>query len=348
MSYQRETISGREAQRPLFVGIDLGATNTKIGLVDEVGRTIGFESVPTVVSAGPEAAVREMGRVVERLIERAGVSKRDVAAIGLGAPGPIDVPAGKLVAPVNLPGWQGFDLRDRVSECCGLPVRFCHDACAAVFGEYWLGRHGEMRSVVLFTLGTGLGCGIVVDGVLVEGRHSHGAMVGHIVVDAREDARVCPCGQRGHLEAYVSGIALVKRAVEMMEEGRKTSLNARREHGDALTPLVIAEEATAGDATALELVMDAAKYLAVGIVSMMHTIDPDAVLVGGGIDFGGPETALGRRFLERIREEVRLRAFPVPAQRTTIDYATLGSDAGYLGAAGLARAEHRKMPSIPR
>jgi glucokinase len=81
---------------------------------------------------------------------------------------------------------------------------------------------------------------------------------------------------------------------------------------------------------------------------MMHTIDPDAVLIGGGIDFGGPETALGRRFLERIREEVRLRAFPVPAQRTTIDYATLGSDAGYLGAAGLARAEHRKMPSIPR
>jgi glucokinase len=340
MSYQRETISSREAQRPLFVGIDLGGTNTKVGMVDNVGRTLGFESTTTVVSAGPEEAAREMGNVVERLIKSAGVSKSEVAAVGLGAPGPIDVPTGRLVAPVNLPGWHGFDLRDRVSECCGLPVRFCHDACAAVFGEYWLGGHGRTSSVVLFTLGTGLGCGIVVDGVLVEGKHSHGAMVGHIVVDTRDDARVCPCGQRGHLEAYVSGIALVKRGVEMMEEGRKTSLNSRMEHGNALTPLVIAEEAAAGDATAMELVMDAARYLAVGIVNMMHTIDPDVVLVGGGIHFGGAKSALGRQFLERIREEVRRRAFPVPAQRTSIDYATLGSDAGYLGAACLARADY--------
>jgi glucokinase len=128
-----------------------------------------------------------------------------------------------------------------------------------------------------------------------------------------------------------------------MEEGRKTSLNARLEQGFTLSPLLISEEAAAGDALALELVLDSARYLAVGVVSMMHTIDPDAVLLGGGINFGGPDSPLGRKFLEIVREEVRRRAFPIPAQRATIDYATLGSDAGYLGAAGLARLKH--LPS---
>jgi glucokinase len=340
MQHHREMISSREAQAPLFIGVDLGATNTKIGLVDDLGRTIGFQSIPTVVGAGPEAAAEEIERVVESVTGKAGVKTGDVVALGLAAPGPIDIPTGRLIAPVNLPGWHDFPLRDRVSHYCGLSVRFSHDACAAAYGEHWLGLGQNMHSLVLFTLGTGLGCGIVVDGVLIEGRHSHGAMAGHITVDVRDDARICPCGQSGHLEAYVSGIALVKRAVEVMESGGKTSLDARMEHGAPLTPLLIAEEAAAGDALCLEIVLEAARYLAVGIVAMMHTIDPDGVLIGGGINFGGPDSSLGRQFLDCVREEVRRRAFPIPAQQTTIDYATLGGDAGYLGAAGLARAEY--------
>ncbi len=224
-----------------------------------------------------------------------------------------------------------------MSHHCELPVRFTGDACAAAFGEFWLGSGQQTHSLVLFTLGTGLGCGIVVDGKLLEGSHSHGAMSGHMIVDIHDGARICPCGQSGHLEAYVCGVALVKRAIEFMEEGRKTSLNSRMEQGAALTPLLISEAAAAGDALALELVLETARYLALGIVNMMHTIDPDAVLLGGGISFGGPDSPLGRRFLDTIREEVHHRAFPIPAQRTRIDYATLGGDAGYLGAAGLAR-----------
>src|SRR5262249_52663473 len=122
---------------------------------------------------------------------------------------------------------------------------------------------------------------------------------------------------------------------------------SRLEHGAGLTPLLIAEEAAAGDALCLEIVTDTARYFAVGIVNMMHTIDPDGVLLGGGINFCGRNSPLGRRFLDIIREEVHRRAFPIPAQRTTIDYATLGGDAGYLGAAGLARAEYYKLPAHP-
>jgi len=340
MPQVRQNISSSPVQRPLFVGIDIGATNTKIGLVDDLGRTVGVRSFATGASAGPEAAAQQIGREVEMLRKDAGAKAGDVVAAGVGAPGPLDIPTGKLLNPPNLPGWHDFPLRDRVSHFCGLPVRFTGDACAAAYGEYCLGSHKKIRSLVLFTLGTGLGCGIVVDGRLIEGSHSHGAMSGHITIDVRDDARICPCGQPGHLEAYVSGVALVKRAVEFMEDGRKTSLNSRIESGAMLTPLVIAEEAAAGDALSLELVLDTARYLAVGIVSMMHTIDPDAVLLGGGINFGGPDSPLGRRYLDAIREEVSRRAFPIPAQQTTIDYATLGSDAGYLGAASVARADY--------
>src|SRR5262249_38993755 len=151
------------------------------------------------------------GRTIAALIRDAGLKTGDVAAVGLAAPGPIDLPTGRLIAPVNLPGWHDFPLRDRVSHYCNLPVRFSHDACAAAFGEFSYGARHALNSLVLFPLGTGLGGGIVVDGRLLEGRHSHAAMIGHIIVDCRDDARICPCGQPGHLEAYVSAIALVKR-----------------------------------------------------------------------------------------------------------------------------------------
>lgn len=344
MADPREPSSSSQAQLPLFAGIDLGATNTKIGLIDDRGQTIGFQTIPTAISTGPEAAAEQMGRTVLVLIKSAGLKPADVAAVGLAAPGPIDLPTGRLVAPVNLPGWHDFPLRDRVSHYCNLPVRFSHDACAAAFGEFSFGARRDLNSLVLLTLGTGLGGGIIVDGKLIEGGHSHAAMIGHITIDSRDDARICPCGQPGHLEAYVSGIALVKRASESLESGKKTALAARLEQNAELTPQLIAAEAAAGDALCLEMVLEAARYLAMGIASMINTIDPDAVLLGGGINFGGPNSPLGRQFLEAVRQEVRRRAFPIPAQRTTIDYATLGSDAGWLGAAGLARQQRLQSP----
>ena len=125
----------------------------------------------------------------------------------------------------------------------------------------------------------------------------------------------------------------------------KSSLTARMERRDRSPPLMIAEEAEGGDSLALEIVLDTAKYMAVGIVNVMHTIDPAAVLLGGGMDFGKRETPLGRQFLETVQAEVRRRALPIPAAKTTIDFAQLGGDAGYIGAAGLARLDYRKQPA---
>jgi glucokinase len=277
------------------------------------------------------------------LIEKAGLQLSDVKRAGLGSPGTMDVSAGTLLDPVNLPGWQNFRIVDRLSHHCGLPLTFANDASAAAFGEFWIGSGSKFQSLVLFTLGTGIGCGIILDGVSIDGRHSHGAECGHIVIDYHPDARICSCGQPGHLEAYASATALVKRTIEALESGMKTSLNGRMEHGAELTPVLLGEEAEAGDAFSLDIILDTARFLAVGIVNLMHTIDPDGVLLGGAMTFGGQNSPLGRKFLATIREEVRRRAFPIPATETTIDYASLGSDAGYIGAAGLARAEYRRQ-----
>jgi glucokinase len=285
-----------------------------------------------------------MGRAVHTLAGRAGIATADVARVGLGSPGPLDIPAGTIVRAGNLPGWDDFPLRDRVAAHAGREVTFANDANAAGYGEYWVGSARGSSSLVLLTLGTGVGGGIIIGDVNVEGAHSHGSECGHIIVDPAPTARVCPCGQPGHLEAYTSATSLKALAAEALAAGGTGSLAAAVAAGEELTPVVIAREAGAGDALAMGLLMEAARWLGIGIVTFMHTIDPEAVVIGGAMTFGREEHPVGRAFLERVREEVRRRTFPVLARRTSIRYASLGGDAGSIGAAGLARLDHRRQP----
>jgi glucokinase len=344
MAEQRRTISLAEAEPPFFAGIDLGGTNIKVGLVDDQGRTLAWLSEPTEREKGGEAAAQRMAQAVLTVAARAGLKKEDIARVGLGSPGTMDIPAGMLLEPHNL-GWRNFPIRDRVSHYCGLPVTFVNDANAAAYGEYWVGAGAAFHSMVLFTLGTGIGSGIIIGDLLIDGEHSHGGECGHIIIDSAPSARICPCGQPGHLEAYASATAVIARTAEALEQGRASSLSARLSAGEELTPLLLAQEAQRGDELALEIILETARYLGIGTVTLMHTIDPDGVVFGGAMTFGEHSTDLGRRFLGRIQEEVKKRAFPVLAARTKIDYASLGGDAGYLGAAGVARLAHRHLLS---
>ena len=340
MSESRRFIAAAEAQSPLFAGIDLGGTNIKVGVVDDLGRPLSWLTVPTEIERGAEDASRRMGLAVQDAVRQAGVPLEAVAGVGLGSPGTMDIPAGKLIRPVNLKGWDDFPLRDRVSHHAGRPVTFANDADAAAFGEYWVGSGRNLHSIVLFTLGTGIGCGIIIGDTAVSGEHSHGGECGHIIIDCRDDARMCGCGRRGHFEAYASATAVIKRTQEALAAGRKSSLTERAQQCGGITPKLLAQEAEKGDELSMELILETAAYIGVGAVNLMHTIDPNGVLLGGAMTFGGHATEVGRRFLARVREEVRCRAFELLAQRTVIDFASLGGDAGFIGAAGLARAEY--------
>jgi len=334
-------ISLDDAQMPLFVGIDVGGTNIKLGLVDDRGRTLAYRSIPTEADRGAEDASRRMAEGVARLLEQAGANKNNVARVGLATPGPMDIPSGMLFQPGNLRAWWNFPIRDRVSEHCGLLVRFANDANAAAYGEYWRGAGTECHSLVLLTLGTGIGGGIIVGDTLIEGAHSCGSECGHVLIDPRDDARRDSLDKTGSLEAYCGAYALVARTNEALGAGRTSTLADRRAAGESITPLLIAEAAEAGDLLAREIVMDTAHYLALGIVTLIHTIDPDSVVLGGAMTFGGAGHPLGEAFLERIRDDVRPRLLQTLRDPLRIDFAQLGSDAGYIGAAGLARLEHQ-------
>jgi len=342
MSQSRRFIAPQQAQAPFFVGLDLGGTNIKVGVVDDLGRPLSWLSIPTEVEKGPEDAARRMGQAVLRAVAAANLPAHAIARVGLGSPGTMDIPAGKLLQPVNLKGWDDFPIRDRVSHHCGLGVAFENDANAAAYGEFWVGAGREYHSLVLFTLGTGIGSGIILGDLIIDGENSHGGECGHLIIDCADDARLCGCGQRGHLEAYASATAVTKRTEEALAGGRKSSVSRRLDAGDELTPLLLAQEAEKGDALALEIIMETARYMGIGVVNLLHTVDPNIVLLGGAMTFGGNAAELGRRFLARVQQEVHSRAFPVLAQRTIIGYASLGGDAGYIGAAGIARLEHHK------
>ena len=327
-----------------YVGIDLGGTNIKVGVLNDAGETLAYLSTPTLVERGADDATKRMAAAVHEAITKAGLKPSDVAGVGLGSPGTLDLPSGSLVRPSNLPGWDFFPIRDRLSEYSGLPVTFAHDGPAAAFAEYWVGAGKGEEGLILLTLGTGVGCGIVLNGHVWNGTHSHGGEAGHNLIDTSENARWGKCGQRGHLEAYASATGVANRTIEYVEAEFKTSLTPRvraRKRNDEV-PKMVFEEAEKGDELAIRIVKETARYLSHGMISLIHTLDPSCLLLGGAMTFGGDETATGRLFLKTVEEETRSRIFLHLAERLRIAYATTGNAAGYIGAAGLARQEREE------
>jgi glucokinase len=316
-----------------YIGIDVGGQTIKAGVVDDQGRPHSVISItPTESEQGNDHFLGQLCKSVRSAVEKAGLDLKDIKAIGVATPGLMDIPAGLMTRPVNMPALTHVPVRDHVQETFGIPTAFQNDANAAAYGEFWAGAGQGTKSLVLFTLGTGIGCGIVWDRKIVEGEHSHGAEVGHIIIQAFA-GRMCGCGQPGHLEAYASETALRKIMHESLAQRCPPHSPLRRlteQDGVGAKALFLA--ADEGDLEAERIVQEAAYSLAVGATNMMHTVDPEIILFGGGMSIPA-----GPAFLERIRVCVRALAFPVPAAKTRIEYAGLAEKAGYIGAAGWAR-----------
>ncbi len=335
-----EEIRASQAELPVFVGVDVGGTSIKLGWVDNQGRTLVHDSIPTQAEKSCSDAIRRIAERMGQLAQAHAISKDMVAGVGLATPGTMDLRAGLILEPPNIPGWRHFPIREGLQAACGYPVTFSNDATAAGFGEYWVGRGRDVQSLVLLTLGTGVGGGIILDGRTLDGAHDHGSEIGHVPIDMGPQARWCGCGQRGHIEAYCSATAVAKRALELLESPRETTIRSRLSEGTPMTTRLLYEEAERGDSFAWEVILEAANYLAVGIISVAHSMDPELIVLGGAMDFGGENDLVGKRFLEHVRSEFRKQTFPVLAQKMLIDFAALGGNAGYIGAAGLAREAH--------
>ncbi|MFN5299158.1 MAG: ROK family protein [Planctomycetaceae bacterium] len=326
---------------PFYLGIDVGGTNIKVGVVDDLGHSLSRVSAKTDAARGYLHGLDLMERLTQEALRAAGLTRNDLRGCGLATPGTMDIPAGRLLEPPNLPGWWDCPIRDLLSERLQLPTTLQNDANAAAYGEFWAGRARDAQSLVFWTLGTGVGCGIILDHLIVEGAHSHAAECGHIIVEMHNGRR-CGTGQYGTLEAYAGAKALIARCHEALDAGEASVIREHLAKGEELNPLLIAQCAEQGDPLCDRLVMESARYMGVGTTTLMHTIDPEMVLIGGAMTFGRDETPLGRRFIAELRAEVKRRAFPIPAARTRIEYASLGGDAGYIGAAGCGRLKFGK------
>lgn len=325
-----------------YAGIDVGGTNIKLGLLDDLGNRLAYRSIPTQQEEGAEAASRRCAAAIAKMADEAGVA--EIRRVGLATPGPMDVPTGMLVCPGNLPAWHNTPIRQLFADATGLPVTYANDANAAAWGEYWRGAGAEYTSMVMLTLGTGVGGGIVLDERLVEGQHSCGAEIGHIIIDPSDDAPSNSLGVRGTLEGYCGSYGVVGQAERLLADPAvESTLRAALDKGEKLTPKAIAIAAEAGDAAALSVVMNTAKLLAVGVVTCAHMVDPNSIVVGGGLNFGGAGSPLGDRFMDRLRDETRQRLIPTLRDKLHIDFALLGGDAGFTGAAGLARRDDRQV-----
>jgi glucokinase len=307
------------------VGIDIGGTNIVAGTVSEDGsELLGLVSQPTFPEQGPDAV---MARIVKLARDSIRVSGKQIAGLGIGSPGPLDTKRGVVLMTPNL-GWTNFPLRDRLQAALGLPATLDNDANCAVFGEWWRGAARGASHVVGFTVGTGIGGGIVLDGAIYHGASDIAGELGHMSIDST--GRRCKCGNYGCLEAYASGPAIAARAVEGVEAGADTSLPTYV-NGDLarITAQVVYEAAHDGDEYALEVVRDTAKFLGAGVANVINIFNPQVVVICGGV------TLAGDRLFVPLRSEVKRRAFKPAVEVCRIVPGDLTGTAGVYGAAAV-------------
>jgi glucokinase len=307
------------------VGVDLGGTTLSVGAASRNGeRRAAMRTVATRAEEGADAVVgrivAEVRSVVAELHASHGVAPGDVLGVGIGSPGPLDRVSGVVIVTPNL-GWRNFPLRDRVADGTGLVATLDNDANCAALGEWWLGAARGGRHVVAFTLGTGVGGGIIVDGRLYHGASDMAGEIGHMTIES--GGRRCGCGNDGCLEAYVSGPAIAARAREALANGAPSVLRNEA----SLTAADVYGAAAAGDPMAVLLVQATARYLGIGVANVLNALNPDVVVVAGGV------TQAGDLLFTPLREEVARRAFAPAVAAARLVPGALGAEAGVVGAA---------------
>ena len=305
------------------IGIDLGGTNIAVGVVDNRHNIIAEASVPTGAFRPAEEMVADMCRAVELALDKAGLTPADCASIGVGTPGTCDPERGVVVRAYNL-NWFDVPVCAMLTAHFGLPARLSNDANCAALAETVAGAAVGCRNMMLITLGTGVGGGIIVDGRIVSGLGGAGGEPGHSLLVL--DGEPCTCGRRGCWEVYASATALIRQGREAAAAHPTSLLNRYPE----LTGRDVFDAADAGDETAKAVLERYYVYVAAGITDLVNILSPEMVLIGGGI------SRQGERLLRPIRRYVAANCFGGAKRlQPVIQAAQLGNEAGIIGAAAL-------------
>jgi glucokinase len=307
-------------------GIDLGGTKIQTAIVDERGDVVGQARRPTPTSGGPADVAAAMAEALREAAAGAGVESGELIGIGVGSPGNANGETGIVSAAGNLPGWEGsFPLGETLQQALGAPVRIGNDVQVATEAEFHLGAGREFRSLIGVFWGTGVGGGLVLDGKPWLGRGAAGE-IGHVVV--KRGGAHCPCGRRGCMEAYAGRKAMEAEARRRHDDGEKTDLfKLMEKHGKPRLTSGIWERALDhGDRMAEELIERAVEALGTGIASTVNLLDPEAVIIGGGLGI-----RFGERLMEPLTEEMGKHLF-VNEHPPVMRVAALGDLGGAVGA----------------
>jgi glucokinase len=308
-------------EKKLVLAGDLGGTNFRSAVVDETGKIYGRLKRETPRTESKTQFLRELAEQISELIAST-QTEGQIRAVTLAVPATVDVKSGHVMKAPNLPVLNDFKLSSQLSELIDIPVVLENDANAAAAGEMWLGAAKGYSTVICLTLGTGVGGGIILDGELWRGIDGTAAEIGHLVVEP--EGVKCGCGGWGCLEVYSSATGIVRMARELI--GKEDSSLRDKD----LTAETIAREAAKGDKVSVEVYRRAGCYLGIALVSLINLLNPEVIVIGGGVAAGWD------LFIHHIKEQVNSRAFAVPAKRAQIVPALCGDDAGLIGAAHIA------------
>ncbi len=309
-------------RRGYVAGIDMGATHLGLVVTDFSAHVLQELEVPFDVAAGPEVCMPEVDAQLNNLLQRAGLSLRDVMAIGIGVPGPVDLDAGMVSAPPIMPGWDGFPIRSELQQRWQRPVSLGNDAELGAFGEWAYGAGRNECNLAYLKVGSGVGAGLLIDGHVYRGATGSAGEIGHITI--QENGPLCSCGNHGCLEAMAGGNAIARRAREAVRLGRRTQLSTI--DVERITARDVASAARMGDLVAQQIVTEAGFHLGVAVASLVNLFNPSMVVVGGGI------SQMGDLLLEPIRKAVRERSLRSAAQAVRINSSVLGRRSSSMGA----------------
>ncbi|HYJ77267.1 MAG TPA: ROK family transcriptional regulator [Actinomycetes bacterium] len=306
-----------------FLGIDIGATSVDVAVTNGELEVLGQVSEAVDVRQGPDVVLAVVLDLVGKLRSEGGTLEFHGA--GVGVPGPVSFRDGVPVAPPIMPGWDQFPVRAVLSQYLGCPVLLDNDVNIMALGEMHSGLARTVDDLLFVKVGTGVGCGIIVDGAVYRGASGSAGDIGHIRVD--DDGPVCTCGNVGCLEAYFSGAALARDATEAARAGRSEPLAARLAEAGALAGADVATAAAAGDPVAVALVRDGGRRLGLSLAGLVSFFNPGMVVLGGEVSMG-----LGHPLLAEIRSVVYRRSLPLATGNLPIVLSELGSQAGVVGA----------------
>lgn len=327
----------QQTEEPIFVGVDLGGTNVKMAVVDDHGRILQRRSSELGDDRSFDSVTSLIISELSKLVADAGLTMDAITAIGMGAPGNLDCKRGVVLKAAAF-DWEGVPLTETIQKATGRPTCLENDANAAVLAEWWAGAGAgdDIKHMVMFTIGTGIGGGVISDDRLVRGATGMAGELGHTIIEpcigTGTKGRLCAgTGVHGVLEQYCSARGMASRAKEMMYGKEETTASSLRELED-ITAKEIFEHAASGDAFAQRVVDETAEYLAVGLINASRSFDPQLIVVTGGM------TLAGDVLLDAINKHFLSRWWKIQPESTCrIALATTGNDAGVIGAAASAR-----------